>query len=702
MPCRLRIRHPGFFDSAFDPVYFEAVLLNIAGIRQVRFNPKAASVVIAYDGSRLTRDRILQVVETIPEEAYRPFKEQDSAPDPVGTAARGALALLTPALPRPLRALAAWGSSLPILMEGVETLLARGIKVEVLDAAAVGFSLWRRDYFTVTSIAALLALGEYLEQLSEDKTNGLLKNLLRPSIETVWVERDGREVRIPIGEVVIGDRVVCGTGEMVPVDGLVEAGEALANQSSITGESVPVHLEPGQEALSGSVIEEGRIRIEAKRVGAETGMARINRFLQNSLKFKSKSQKRSEELADRLVFATFGLGLGLLVVTRNMRRAAAALAVDYSCGIKLANPVAVRTAMYTAAHSGVLLKGAAAMESLAQVDTMVFDKTGTLTRGILEMTDAIPMGRMTSESLLALAAAAETHYAHPVARAVVKAAKDRGLELPLSGQVDFIVAHGVSAYVDGQRVLVGSHHFIEEDEGIDCSAAADHAHALRNKGKSLLYVARENRLEGVIALQDTVRPKAARVLADLKRLGIRRLVMLTGDHPDTARAIAAHLKPLDVVHWDLKPEDKAGIIQSLQAGGHVVAYAGDGVNDAPALVTAEVGICMPGGADLAREAAQVVLLKDDLSALVTAVQIAGRTERTLHNCFLATVVLNTLFLLMTLGGRPAPVTAALLHNLNTVAIIGYAALAGMHHPDVRPRASTAADRRELNTAAQGK
>lgn len=680
LPDRIRIRNPAFFDSAFDPVYLEAVLRNIPGVRQVRFNLRTASAVIRHDGGEHTRGRVLRSLETLPSEAYHPLEERHSTPDPVGAGVKSVMALLSPAIPRPIRALLSWGLSLPVLIKGLETLLSRGVKVEVLDAAAVGFSLLRRDPFTANSITALLAIGEYLEALSEDKAADLLKTLLRPQVETVWVERDGQEVRLRPDALVIGDRVICGAGEMIPVDGVVLDGEALVNQSSITGESVPVHLRPENDAVSGSVIEEGRLAIRALRVGSDTGMARINRFLENSLRFQSRSQARSSELADRLVPATLVLGLGLFLLTRDVRRAAAVLTVDYACAIKLANPVAVRTAMYTAAHKGVLLKGAQAMDVLARVDTVVFDKTGTLTQGVLEVTDVIPTGGMTPEALLALTAAAEEHYAHPVAKAVVQEASHQNLERPSAGQVDFIVAHGVSAFVKGQRVLVGSHHFVSEDEGVDCGAAAAEAQKLRREGKSLLYVAREGVLEGVVALRDSLRPEAARALESLKALGIPKLVMLTGDHPDTARAVAGRLDALDEVHWDLKPEDKARLVKNLQQEGRRVAYAGDGVNDAPALVTAELGICMPGGADLAREAAQVVLLQDDLDALVTARRIAGKTEKTLENCFRASVGLNTLFLLLASSGRLAPVAAAVLHNANTLGILSYAALSGLHPP----------------------
>jgi heavy metal translocating P-type ATPase len=677
LPRRIRIRSPIFHDPSFDVTYFEAVLENIPGVEHVRFNLGTASVVVEYNGNMACRKAIIQVVGSTPDEAFRPLSFRDEVCDPVGTGTKATLALLTPAFPRPLRTLLGWSLSLPILLKGVETLINRGVRVKVLDAAVVSFSLMRRDYFTANAIVALLALGEYLEKLSENRATGLLKNLLRPQMEHAWIERGGKEIRIRTDELLIGDRVICGAGEMIPVDGKVDNGEASVNQSSITGESVPVHLQPGDDALSGSVIHEGRITIRAIRVGSDTGIARINRFLEHSLRFRSESEKKSDELADRLVPATLGLGLALFLLTRDVRRAAAVLTVDYSCAIKLANPVVVKTAMYTAAHRGVLLKGSQALDALARVDTMVFDKTGTLTEGVLEVTHVISTGMLTSDELLALAAAAEEHYAHPVAGAVVREASNRGLVLPPTAEVDFIVAHGVSAYIDGHRVLVGSRHFLDEDEGIDCSAANAYTKNLRSKGNTLLYVAREHVLEGVIALRDAVRVEASQALSDLKALGIKKIIMLTGDHPDTARAISEKIEALDEVRWDLKPEDKAAIIKDLKQQGCIIAFAGDGVNDAPALMTAEVGICMPKGADLAREAAQVVLLKEDLSALVEARRIACHANRTMQNCFWTSVGANSLFLLLAGIGALPPVTAAILHNANTVGILGYAALSGM-------------------------
>ena len=680
LPKRIRIHNAVFHDPEFDPVYMEAILQNIPGVKDMRFNIKAATVVVAYDGDSRSREQILQCLRLIPLEARTPFGEQATVSDPVGVVAKGLLAFLAPVVPTPLRGLLSWLISLPTLVEGIETLILEGIKVKVLDATSIGISLLRTDYYTVNYIVALMALGEYLEQISEESSTGLLKNLLRPQVEDVRVERDKQEIMIVLDEVIIGDIVVCLSGEMIPVDGIVVEGEASINQSSITGESIPVHVKPESEVLSGSVIEEGRIKINARQVGSETSLARINRFLENSLRFKSQSQKKSDELADRLVPLSFGLGVLLYALTRDIRRAASVLTVDYSCAIKLSNPVAVKTAMYTAAHSGVLLKGSQALDSLARVDTIVFDKTGTLTRGALEITEIIPVQNLPEEELLTLAAGAEQHYTHPIARAVAQEAGNRGIKLPPVSEVDFIVAHGVSAYVNGKRVLAGSRHFIEDDEGINCSKADIYSKTLHGQGKSLLFVANEDVFAGVIVLKDTLRPEADRVLHELKAQGIKKIVVLTGDHQDTAKAVAAKLEALDEIHWELKPEDKAAIVEDLHKKGHIIAFAGDGVNDAPALVTADVGICMPGGAELARESAQVILLRDDLDALVAAREIAGRTQRIIKNCFLASFGMNSLFLLLAAGNILPPVVAAILHNSNTVGILGYAALAGMRSP----------------------
>lgn len=681
---RIRLKSRLLYDPALDLRYLEAVLEVLPGVNAVRVNSRASSVAVEYDGDPDVRGRVLDLLENIPAEAYVPEGNGGEGPRLSGVVFKALAAAAMPLLPSPASAALSAVLAAPVILEGADTLLNEGVKVEVLDASAVGFSLLRRDYYTANAIVAMLGLGEYLEHWTEAKSDELLKNLLRPQVDSVWVERDAREEQVTLESLRVGDIVICGTGQMVPVDGVIVDGEAALNQSSITGESLPVHVRPGDDVLSGAVVEDGRIRISSTTVGCDTSMARIGRFLEQSLRTRSASQKRSDELADKLVPITFGLGLGLFALTRDVQRAASVLTVDYSCAIKVAAPIAVKSSMHAAGTSGVLLKGGQALDNLARVDTIVFDKTGTLTKGNLRVTDVIPLDGLAEEDLLALTAGAEEHYGHPVARAVVAEAKGRGLRLPPISQVDFIVAHGVSAYVEGERVLVGSRHFLEDDEQVDCSAASPMEPRLRKGGKSLLYVARQGRLLGVIAMRDELRPEAAQVMASLRSMGVGRVVMLTGDHKDTALAISEQLGGFDEVHYELKPDDKARIVKEMQEAGRFLAFTGDGVNDAPALISADVGICMPGGADLAREAAQVILLENDLGLLVTAREVAERNHRVMDNTFKAAVGINTVILALAATGRLSPVLSASLHNLSTLGILSYAAA----HAGRSPRSET--------------
>ena len=662
-------------DPLLDPAYLHAVMENLPGIERVRINRRGACIVVEYDGAPDSREKLLDTLRHPPGEVFAAREcSGESSPELADVLMKSALTLAGVKAPVEIAAPMSILLALPTLINGVDTLFGRGAKVETLDAAAIGLSLARGDYFTSNAIVSLLALGEYLEASSESRSTELLKSLLRPRVDTVWLERDGEEVCAALSEVAVGDTVICGTGDIIPVDGAVVDGEASVNQSSITGESVSVHLHPGAEAFSGSVVEDGRLKIRADLVGSETSMARITRFLENSLRLKSDSQTRSAELADRLVPVTLALGAAIFVLTGDIARAAAVLTVDYSCAVKLANPIAVKTAMYDAAHNGVLIKGAQGLDALAGVDTVVFDKTGTLTSGTLKVTNVIPTNGLSPEGVLSLAAGAEQHYAHPVAHAVVRAAEDRGLTLPAMSNVDYIVAHGVSAYVEGARVLVGSQHFLEDDEGVDCGAVGDLAERFRRKGKNLLYVSRSGELEGVIAFRDDLRPEANSVLRALKREGVGRIIVLTGDHRETATAVIGSVGKIDELYWEMKPEDKSRIVKNLKEEGRTVAFVGDGVNDAPALITAHVGVCMPGGSDLAKESATVILLEDHLSALLTARRVACSTRKVIENSFRSSVGLNSLFMLMATLGILPPVAAALFHNLSTVAILGYAAM----------------------------
>ena len=677
LPRRFRVRSQVLRHRNVDSAYLQALLENITGVSRARVNIYACSVIVEHDGTDTVKSTVLSLLQTPPGELFSHFDATEKPMNPVTLGAIGFATFGLRFLPQPMQSVISFAIALPTLLKGIDTLLNRGVKVEVLDAGAVGFSLLRHDFFTANMIVFLLGVGERLEQLSEDKTTGLLKALLRPQVEEVWRIEDEVEVKIPIERLQPGDVIRCGPGELIPIDGVVVDGDALLNQSSITGESVPVHKQNGDSVLSGTLVEEGKLAIKVETVGNDTGMARISRFLENSLRSSSESQTHSAELADRLVPITLALGVGIFLTTRDFRRATGALTVDFSCAIKLAAPIAVKTAMYSAAHNGALVKGAQAFDELSKVDTLVFDKTGTLTQGALQVTDIKPIRRMRQNDLLSLAAGAEELYEHPVAKAVVDAARQRNLTFPVTSQVDFIVAHGVSAYVDGKQVLAGSRHFVEEDEGIDCSAANRYVDKYYEEGKNVLYITRSGKLIGVIALRDQIRPEAERVLARLKNQGVKKIVVLTGDHQKTALALKNQLPDIDEVHWDLKPEQKADVIARLKSQGAYTAFIGDGVNDAPALVTADVGISLPSGADLAKDAAQALLLHEDLDILADTMMLAQRTRKTISNSFYATIGFNSLFLLLAVSGRIQPVTSALLHNLNTVGILGYSAYRGL-------------------------
>ena len=691
IPGRFRLKQRMLRDPALDRAFLEALLCGIAGVDSVRVNAKAATLVVSHHGGEETPRAVMDCLGALPAAAFHPDHGEDQG-DLADVAGLAGLALVAPRLPLPLGGLLSGLAALPVVLAGVETIIGRGLKAEVLDASAVLSSLLRRDYRTSNAIVALLALGRHLERTSREKSTELLKHLLAPQEGEVSVETQAGEVRLPVAGLSVGQVVICGAGDKIPVDGLVLAGQAEVNRSAITGEAQPIHASPGCRLTSGAVVEEGRLKIRAEKVGSQTAMAHLSRYIEASLRHKSAPELRSAQLADRLAPMSLGLALLLFLATGDLRRSVSVLTVDYGCALKLAAPVAVKTCMYNASRHGVLIKGAPALEALARADTVVFDKTGTLTTGDLEVTDVIPLDDMDQDQLLALAAGAEQHYHHPLGKAVVRAARERGLSLPALTQADFIVAHGVSAFVDGQRVMVGSRHFIDDDEGIDCGPVREDSDRLWEQGKSILYVAHENHLEGLIALRDRLRPEAAQVLAGLKRAGVRELVVLTGDHPQTAQALARELPVLDRVLWELKPEDKARILEEMKAAGRTVVFVGDGVNDAPALIRADVGISLPGGADLARDTAQAILLSDDLWGLLTARELSLRSGRVLRDTFRATLGLNSAIMLAAAAGRLRPLAAALLHNLTTIGLLGYAAAAGL-------RAPRASRQRQTRTAA---
>ncbi|THF65944.1 heavy metal translocating P-type ATPase [Pseudothauera nasutitermitis] len=682
--------HPG---TPREARVIERAVEGIEGVHKARLNPAARSLVVEFDPALTDAERIalgILRLTPVPQRNGAPRNDEVSAA-PVALSAASLLAsrTLNPALQAPV----ALGTAVPLFGEAVDDLLEKGVTSHVLEALAVAISIGRRDYLAANTTSFLLALGEYLEASIERRSDDLLKHLLKPADDAVWVERDGVEMQIDAAAVKVGDTVIAATGGMVPVDGTVLGGEALVNEAAMTGESVPVERRRGDRVLSGTLVEEGRLRIYAEHVGAQAAAARIADFVEQSLAVKSNTQLEAARMADRLVPMVLGLAGGTWLVSRDWQRVAAVLQADYSCALKLSTPVAFKAAMYEAGKAGMLIKGAKALERLAEADTFVFDKTGTLSTGKLEVTDSVAFKQGYSpEDLINLAASVEEHYFHPLALAVVEAS--RRLDNPRHfdhKEVEFIVAHGVASVIDGRRIVVGSRHFVEDDEGIPIDAHCVLIERLQREGKTLLYIGYGGELLGVLALRDSLRHNSAATIRRLRELGVKHVLMLTGDHPERASATAGELG-LDEFHAGLLPEDKARILQELAARGARIAFVGDGVNDAPALSGAHVGISMHNGADVARLASDVALLEDDIARVADAKALALATRRLIDSNFKLTVGLNTSILSAAAFGWLKPIAASALHNGTTIAIL-LRALAGAGLPHAHRARSASAGAR---------
>jgi heavy metal translocating P-type ATPase len=671
VPGRLRFRVPALGEATVDPTYLEAWMEGLRGVREVRVNRPGRSVIVEYEGDAGVREAVIRRLASYsPSSAALPATDENREAG-VAPMVRSALTLgVLPFLDPRTRKVVTLVNVASVVLRGVDTLLSRGVKVEVLDALAVGLAAARGEVYTANATGFLLSLGEFLERRSERQSDRLLRRLLRPDPAMAWVEREGELVQVRGDEVREGEIVVVGTGETIPVDGRVVDGAALVNQAAITGEDVPVRKEAPRRVVSGSVVVEGRVRLEATQVGEETTTARVARFIRESLARRSDTQRLAEELADQRVYLTLGTGGLVYALTRDPTRLESVFLVDYSCALKLGTPVAFKSAMHRAASHGVLMKGGEAIEHLAAVDTVVFDKTGTLTHAELMVTDVevLSSDACTSEALLALVASVEEHASHPVARAVVDAARERDLKHITHGEVSYLVAHGMWAEVSGGRLVIGSRHYLEEHEGVSFAAHQNLIHRLEEEGKTLLYVGNEAGPVGLIALRDTLRDDAAATIARLRALGVERLVLMTGDRRPKAEALAAELG-LDEVHAELRPEEKAGVIAGLQERGRKVAFVGDGVNDGPALAQAEVGIALPRGADIARATADIVLLDDHLAGVAMARDVASRTMRLIRTNFNLAIGINTGILAGATLGWLSPVASALLHNGTTIGIL---------------------------------
>ncbi|MCC6347351.1 MAG: heavy metal translocating P-type ATPase, partial [Nitrospirales bacterium] len=557
----------------------------------------------------------------------------------------------------------------PILKKGITALTKRKkLNIDALDASAIGVAAGMRDYRTVGVISFLLKLGDYLEEWTRQRSRRMLSGMVQVVDEYAWVRKEGREVRIRTNELVAGELVMVRTGSRIPVDGVVVEGEAMVNQSSMTGESLPVMKRKGISVHAGTVVEEGTLAVRTIAAGNRTRIARIVRVIEESEERKAEVQNYAEKLADRIVPYTFLLSGLTYAFTGNLVRSASVLLVDYSCAIRLSTPLAIMAGMVKAARRGVLIKGGKFVEALARADVFVLDKTGTLTGAAPAVAEVVPFGGYSREFILRHAACVEEHFPHPVATAVVQRARKEGvIHEEEHGEVEYIVAHGIASILNGRRILVGSRHFISEDEGIDTGGAEEVIRSFAERGLSVLYVAIDRELAGIIAIDDPLRDDTGVFLRKLDEAGIRRVIMLTGDNEATAKNVAERLG-IREYHAQALPDTKAEIIRKLKGSGHRVAVVGDGINDSPALALADVGIAMKHGADIAKEASDVLLMDGDLTAIIDAKKVSRTVMSLVGRNFRYIAGINSALIGLGLSGTISPALSALLHNATTVLV----------------------------------
>ena len=571
-------------------------------------------------------------------------------------------------LPAPLDAAYTAFRSIRFLWKGVRCVLSRRLEVEVLDALSIGVSLLRGDFGTAGSVMFLLNLGSLLEEWTRKKSLDDLARSMALNVDKVWVRSQGTEVLVPLTKVRSGDEVVVRSGNMIPLDGTVLEGEAMVNQAALTGEAMPVRKAEGSTLYAGTVVEEGECVFIAKAEGGSNRYDKIVAMIEESEKLKSSTENRALVLADKLVPWCLGATVVTYLLTRNATRAISCLMVDFSCALKLSMPLAVLSAMRECGSYHITVKGGKYLEALSKADTIVFDKTGTLTRATPQVVEVVPFSGCNEREVLQLAACLEEHFPHSMANAVVRAAKEHGISHEeMHSEVEYIVAHGIASRVGGERVVIGSHHFVFEDEKCTIPTAEQQKFDALKPAYSHLYMAASGQLVGVICISDPLRPEAAAVLNGLRALGIKNTVMMTGDSERTAAAIAKQVG-VDRFFAEVLPEDKANFVQQAKAEGHTVVMIGDGINDSPALSAADIGIAIHSGAAIAREIADVTIKADSLEELVALKAIANSLQKRVHANYRFVLTFNSALIALGALGILQPASSAMLHNLSTIGI----------------------------------
>ena len=648
-------------------------LTTLPQVKAAKVYERTCDAVVRYEGDR---KRLLEGIQKF---SYADEKLMELAPKHTGRALnreykekliRKVLvkALTKTFFPSPLNALYTAVQAVPYLWKGIRCLANGRLEVEVLDATAITVSMARSDVNTAGSIMFLLGIGGLLEEWTRKKSVDDLARSMSLNIGKVWQKMDGAEVLVPLSRIREGDLVTVHVGSMVPLDGIVSEGEAMINQASMTGESIPVHKEAGGYVYAGTAVEEGEITICVKKAAGSTRFERIVHMIEESEKLKSSVEGKAATLADALVPWSLGGTVLTWLLTRNVTKALSILMVDFSCALKLAMPLAVLSAMREASGHHITVKGGKYMEAVAEADTIVFDKTGTLTKAQPVVADIVTFEGRDQNEMLRVAACLEEHFPHSMANAVVSESVRRHLvHEEMHSKVDYIVAHGIASYIGQERVVIGSYHFVFEDEKCVIPQGEEEKFEELPEEYSHLYMAIGGVLAAVICIQDPLREEAPEAIRRLKELGISKVVMMTGDSERTARAIARRVG-VDEYYSEVLPEDKAGFVEKEKQAGRKVIMIGDGINDSPALSAADVGIAISEGAEIAREIADITISQDDLLQLVTLKTLSNELMKRINGNYRFVISFNLGLIILGIAGILAPSTSALLHNTSTLGV----------------------------------
>ena len=668
---RFRLRQKQMTLAQAD--LLEAWIQGKSWCRQVTVHERTCCVILYYDG---TRQAVLNEIRhfswqeaerttSLPAHSTRALNREFEEKLVAKVVCKAACTLF---LPSPLRIARILWHMIPFVRRGLRCLLRRRIKVELLDALSISISACRRDFGTAGMVMFLLEVGELLEEWTRKKSVADLARCMSLNVDRVWLRTAQGEVLVPVSQIQPGDAVVVRAGGIIPVDGLVLEGEVTVNQASLTGESIPVPKRPGGAVYAGTVVEEGECVLEVKQASGQSRYDQIVHMIEQSEQMKSEAESKAANLADKLVPYTFAGSLLSFALTRNVTRALSVLMVDFSCALKLAMPLAVLSAMREAGRAHITVKGGKFLEAVAAADTIVFDKTGTLTRACPRVAQVVPFGGKEEAEMLRLAACLEEHFPHSMANAVVEEAKRRGLRHEeYHSKVEYLVAHGIASTVDGERVLIGSAHFVFEDEGCVIPEGEQERFDALPPEYSHLYLAVGGQLAAVICISDPLREEAKEVLSALRTLGITSTVMLTGDSYRTAAAIAAQVG-VDDFRAGVLPADKAEYVARLRREGHTVLMVGDGINDSPALSEADAGIAISDGAAIAREIADITIAADSLWEIVELRRIAMALMARIHSNYRFVIGFNGALIALGVAGVLPPATSATLHNLSTLGV----------------------------------